>query len=107
MVLLEYEVFLQKLTQLAQGARDKSSFTITLKRYDGNDKPTPKEGTLPKPEEYMCLIRAKSKSKKLSTVVKQHDVPKFMELFGKVMKSNMDGLKKVKKTKNKAKAAQG
>lgn len=43
----------------------------------------------------------------LSTVIKQHDVPKFMELFGKVMKSNMDGLKKVKKTKNKAKAAQG
>lgn len=43
----------------------------------------------------------------LSTVVKQHDVPKFMELFSKVMKSNMDGLKKIKKTKNKTKAAQG
>lgn len=31
----------------------------------------------------------------------------MMEEYSKVMKSSMDGLKRVKKVKNKAKAAQG
>lgn len=74
---------------------------------DGVDRPEPREGTVPEPSEYMCLVRARSKSKKLSTVVKHEDVPRFMEVLGKTMKSNMDGLKKVKKTKNKSKAALG
>lgn len=43
----------------------------------------------------------------LSTVVKHTNVPKMMEEYSKVMKSSMDGLKRVKKVKNKAKAAQG
>uniref|UniRef100_A0A182T5K8 Signal recognition particle 14 kDa protein n=1 Tax=Anopheles maculatus TaxID=74869 RepID=A0A182T5K8_9DIPT len=53
------------------------------------------------------MIRAKSRSKKLATVVKRDEVAKFMESYSKVLKSSMDGLKKVKKVKNKAKAAQG
>uniref|UniRef100_U5EM27 Signal recognition particle 14 kDa protein n=1 Tax=Corethrella appendiculata TaxID=1370023 RepID=U5EM27_9DIPT len=109
MVLLSNDEFLTQLTLLTQNSKKSSSFTITLKRYDGNDKPTPREGrpALPKPEEYMCLIRAKSKNKKLSTVVKHNDVGRVMESYGKIMKSNMDGLKKVKKNKNKSKAVQG
>lgn len=43
----------------------------------------------------------------LSTVVKYHDVPKVMESYARIMKSSMDGLKKVKKVKSKAKAVQG
>jgi len=43
----------------------------------------------------------------LSTIVKQDDVPRIMEGYGLIMKLKMDGLKKVKKVKSKAKAAQG
>lgn len=109
MVLLSNDEFLTQLTLLSQAARTDSSFTITIKRYDGHDKPKPREGNapLPKPAEYQCLIRAKSRSSKLSTVVRHDDVGKFMESYAKVLKSSMDGLKKIKKVKNKAKAAQG
>lgn len=73
---------------------------------DGHNCPKPREGKppLPKPDEYKCLIRAISKSKKLSTVVNQNDVPRIMEGYAKLMKASMDGLKKVKKIKNKSKA---
>ncbi|ETN63273.1 Srp14 [Anopheles darlingi] len=109
MVLLTNEEFFTKLTLLTQSARKDSSFTITIKRYDGHDRPKPREGNppLPVPAEYSCLIRARSRSKKLSTVVRRDDVAKFMETYSKVLRSSMDGLKKVKKVKNKAKAAQG
>lgn len=43
----------------------------------------------------------------LSTVVKRSDVPRVMENYARVMKICMDGLKRVKKVKTKAKAAQG
>lgn len=74
---------------------------------DGHDRPVPRPGkpALPAPDEYKCLIRATSKSKKLSTVVGQNDVPQIMESYAKIMKSSMDGLKKVKKIKNKTKAS--
>jgi signal recognition particle subunit SRP14 len=49
----------------------------------------------------------KAKNKKLSTVVNKSDLPRFMEQYGKIMKANMDGLKKVKRVKNKSKALQG
>lgn len=49
----------------------------------------------------------KAKSKKLSTVVEKKDIPKVMETYGKIMKVNMDGLKKVRRVKNKSKQNQG
>lgn len=48
----------------------------------------------------------KAKTKKISTVVKADDVSKIMESYGKILKANMDGLKKVKRVKNKSKAIQ-
>ncbi|XP_065078360.1 signal recognition particle 14 kDa protein [Ochlerotatus camptorhynchus] len=109
MVLLSNDEFLTQLTLLSQSARSDSSFTVTIKRYDGHDRPQPREGKapLPKPAEYQCLIRARSRSKNLSTVVRHDEVAKFMESYSKVLKSSIDGLKKIKKVKNKAKAAQG
>lgn len=76
---------------------------------DGIDRPKPRERRPPHPEpsEYKCLIRAKSSSNKLSTVVAQDDVPKVMEEYAKIMKNGLDNLKKVKRNKNKSKAAQG
>lgn len=76
---------------------------------NGHDVPKPREGRPPlkEPLEYKCLIRAKSKSKKISTVVDQAEVPRIMEFYAKFMKIQMDGLKKVKKVKTKAKATQG
>jgi signal recognition particle subunit SRP14 len=49
----------------------------------------------------------RAKNKKLSTVVRRAEISKVMESYGKIMKANMDGLKKVKRVKNKAKALQG
>ena len=76
---------------------------------DGIDRPKPREGKPPLPEapENYCLIRMKAKNKKISTVVKKSDISKVMESYGKIMKANMDGLKKVKRPKNKSKALQG
>lgn len=76
---------------------------------DGHDQPKPRLGRPPlqPPDEYKCLIRAKSASKKLSTVVAQDDVQKIMEEYSKILKNGMDNLKKVKRNRNKTKAAQG
>ena len=108
MVLLTNDEFISRLMILTQD-KSGSAFTLTFKRYNGHNRPTPRAGkpALPEPEEYFCLIRATSKSRKLSTVVKYHDVPRVMESYARIMKVSMDGLKKVKKVKSKAKAAQG
>lgn len=44
---------------------------------NGHNKPKPREGRkpLPDPSEYLCLIRAKTSSKKLSTVVSRLSIP--------------------------------
>ncbi|KAH8354316.1 hypothetical protein KR084_007134, partial [Drosophila pseudotakahashii] len=120
--------FILRLEKIANAAKKDSSFTLTFKRYDGHDKPVPREGRppLPKPQTYMCLIRAQSKSQKvtpidlqpkylcnnqiirqISTVVRQEDVPTMMGMYSQFMKSKMDGLKRVKKVKSKAKATKG
>lgn len=72
---------------------------------DGINRPTPKEGNPPLPEvsEHMCLVRAKFRSKKLATVVHQKDVNKFQVAYSSLLKGNLDGLKKLKKPKTKAK----
>ncbi|KAH8392867.1 hypothetical protein KR215_005607, partial [Drosophila sulfurigaster] len=98
--------FILRLEKIANDAKKDSSFTITFKRYDGHDRPVPRPGKkpLPKPSTYMCLMRAQSKSKKISTIVSQEDVPTIMAMYSQFMKSKMDGLKRVKKVKSKAKA---
>lgn len=40
-------------------------------------------------------------------MVVQDDVPKVLEEYSKILKNGMDNLKKVKRIKNKVKAAQG
>ncbi|XP_030371586.1 signal recognition particle 14 kDa protein [Scaptodrosophila lebanonensis] len=109
MVLLDNSSFILRLEKIANNARNDSSFTVTFKRYDGHDRPEPREGRPPlaKPSTYMCLMRAQCKSKKISTVLRQEDVPTMMAMYSQFMKSKMDGLKRVKKVKSKAKIAKG
>ncbi|XP_023172609.1 signal recognition particle 14 kDa protein [Drosophila hydei] len=109
MVLLDNANFILRLEKIANEAKKNASFTMTFKRYDGHDRPVPREGKKPlaKPETYMCLMRAQFKSKKISTVVRQEDVPTMMAMYSQFMKSKMDGLKRVKKVKSKAKATKG
>nr|CAD7419421.1 unnamed protein product [Timema poppensis] len=75
---------------------------------DGRLKPEPREGRkrLPEPLEFACLMRASSKNKKISTVIHPKDVNKFHQAYCNLLKGNLDGLKKLKKTKTKAKATQ-
>ncbi|KAJ8925562.1 hypothetical protein NQ315_009402 [Exocentrus adspersus] len=106
MVLLENDSFLSELTKLFQKARLDGSVTLTFKRYDGRDRPKPREGKPPLPEsqEHMCLVRAKFRSKKIATVIHQKDVNKFQVAYSSLLKGNLDGLRKLKKTKCKTKA---
>jgi len=108
MVLLENDTFLTELTKLFHKARLTGTVTLTMKRYDGRNKPKPRKGTATEPAEYKCLLRASLGNKKLSTVVSQKDVNKFHMAYTNLLKGNMDGLKKKdKKTgKTKAKATQ-
>ncbi|CAG9861806.1 unnamed protein product [Phyllotreta striolata] len=105
MVLLENDLFLLELTKLFQKARLDSSVTMTFKRYNGKNRPIPRAGKppLPEPQEQMCLVRARSKSKKIATVIHQKDINKFQVAYSNLLKGNLDGLKKLKKPKTKAK----
>ncbi|KAJ0173712.1 hypothetical protein K1T71_010861 [Dendrolimus kikuchii] len=103
MVLLGNDEFLTELTKLFQKARSAGSVTMTMKRYDGRTKPEPRDGRpAVKNPKYKCLIRAQSKSKKISTVVEQMDVEKFSTAYCNLLKMSVNGLKRLKKPKKKA-----
>lgn len=74
---------------------------------DGRIQPHPRDGTQAvKNPDYKCLIRARSKSEKLSTVVEQRDVEKFTTAYSNLLKTSVNGLKRLKKPKKKAMATQ-
>ncbi|KAK7086342.1 RNA-binding signal recognition particle subunit srp14 [Halocaridina rubra] len=116
---LTNEVFMSELTLMFHNARKEGTVTTSIKRYDGRTRPIPKvrkirqgkktqiirKEPLPTPDEFSCLIRAKSKSKKISTVISAEDAIRFQLQFCQFLRSNMDGLKKEKKTKKKSKKA--
>ncbi|XP_077905971.1 signal recognition particle 14 kDa protein isoform X2 [Ictidomys tridecemlineatus] len=79
MVLLESEQFLTELTRLFQKCRLSGSVYITLKKYDGRTKPTPRKGSVEgvEPSDNKCLLRATDGKKKISTVVSSKEVNKF------------------------------
>ncbi|CAH0728422.1 unnamed protein product, partial [Brenthis ino] len=107
MVLLENDEFLMELSKLFQKARVSGSVTMTMKRYDGRTKPVPRDGTpVVKNPEYKCLVRAQSSSRKISTVIEQRDVEKFTDAYSNLLKTSVNGLKRLKKPKKKAMAAQ-
>uniref|UniRef100_A0A8C5P393 Signal recognition particle 14 kDa protein n=1 Tax=Jaculus jaculus TaxID=51337 RepID=A0A8C5P393_JACJA len=96
--------FLTELTRLFQKCRTTGSVFITLKKYDGRTKPTPRKGTVEgfEPAENKCLLRATDGKKKISTVVSSKEVNKFQMAYSNLLRANMDGLKKRdKKNKNK------
>jgi len=130
MVLLENDVFLTELTRMFNKSRTQGTGVVqlTMKKYDGRDKPVPKKRTkkskkkkgkaaepikeIKKPnphhhpvDQTTCLIRAKLHTKKLSTLVSSKDVNKFQLAYCNLLKGNMDGLKKIKKTKKGPKLA--
>jgi signal recognition particle subunit SRP14 len=106
MVLLENDTFLCELTRLFQKSKASKSVQLTMKKYDGRNKPKPRELKTQTPEavEHKCLVRAVVGNKKISTVVSQKDVNKFQLAYANVLKANMDGLKKKEKSKSKTKA---
>jgi len=113
MVVLENDAFLSELTRLFAKGKDKGSILLTMKKYDGRDKPKPRAAktsrsgssmTASDPSEFKCLLRAQLSSKKISTVVSSKDVNKFVLAYNSLLKGNMDGLKKKEKTKDKKKS---
>ncbi|KAG7298050.1 hypothetical protein JYU34_018820 [Plutella xylostella] len=107
MVLLRNEEFLVELSKLFQKARAAGSVTMTMKRYDGRTKPQPRDGTpAVKNPQYKCLVRAQSGSKKISTVIEQTEVEVFSTAYSNLLKTSVNGLKRLKKPKKKALATQ-
>ncbi|CAF0878180.1 unnamed protein product [Brachionus calyciflorus] len=108
MVLLDNEQFLTELTKFYQKAKTSGTVVVTMKRYDGKTKPTPRtEKKNPpqpaEPQEYKCLMRANMGSKKISTVVSPKDVNKFQLAYSNLIRGNIELKKKEKKadkTKN-------
>ena len=129
-MLLEGDQFLSRLTLMFDQSRTKGHVQLTMKRYDGRTKPTPRPERLNIPEkgknqkgkknvaqehknsrsdsssqdhtgEYMCLIRAVYRNKKIACVVHPKDLNKFQLAYSNLLKSNMDGLKRQKKQKSK------
>lgn len=128
---LEGDQFLSRLTLMFDQSRTKGHVQLTMKRYDGRTKPTPraepvavagkgknqskgKKNIAPEHKnsrsdsssqehsgEYMCLIRAVCRDKKISCVVHPKDLNKFQLAYSNLLKSNMDGLKRQKKQKSK------
>uniref|UniRef100_A0AC34GXC9 Signal recognition particle 14 kDa protein n=1 Tax=Panagrolaimus sp. ES5 TaxID=591445 RepID=A0AC34GXC9_9BILA len=103
MTLLDNDKFLSELTTLFQKPKlgGSESVSITMKAYNGQTKPTPRNP--PKdyepPSERLCLFRAKCGNKKISTVVQAKEVNKFQSAYVQILRSNMDGLKKREKKK--------
>ncbi|KAH0948105.1 hypothetical protein HN011_011098 [Eciton burchellii] len=102
MVLLENDTFLAELTKLFDKSRLSGSVILTIKRFNGYNKPIPRKGrpTLPTPTEYLCLVRASLRSRKISTVIHSKDVNKFQQAYWNLLKTNISGLKKLKKIKS-------
>ncbi|KAL5283483.1 SRP14 family protein [Megaselia abdita] len=77
-MLVDNTAFILALEKLAISARGSSSFTVNFKRWDGHQKPKPREGKppLPQPKEYLCLMRAQMKSKK----VPEQKIPGLIKL---------------------------
>ena len=81
-----------------------------MKRYDGRTKRNPrKPNDKPKkgskcqvgdlrPEEYKCLIRARLGDRKISAVIGQKEMNKFQQSYSNLIKGNIIGLKKQKRT---------
>jgi len=129
-MLLKEDQFLSRLTLMFDQSRTKGHVQLTMKRYDGKSKPTPRPERIVVPEkgkkkntkaaqqehknsrsdsssqdhnpgEYMCLIRAKCRDKKIACIVHPKDLNKFQLAYSNLLKSNMDGLKRQKKQKSK------
>jgi len=113
----------------------KGHIGLVFKRYDGRTKPEPcpenqerlkakgkysgagKKKAKPKqvapaaaadpvdPDTRKLLVRVTFKNSKISTVVEPEAVPKFQEAYCKLLRNNMDGLKKEKKKKKPANTA--
>lgn len=112
-MLLKNDGFFLELTKLFQQQRVKNSgsLSLTMKRYDGRNKPPAKMTKKQRLEqkkspsastatsthesvEYKCLVRAVYGSKKLSTIVSAKDINSFQLAYSNLLKANMDTLKK-------------
>ena len=114
MVLLDPDTFLTELGKLFTKQRTTGSVVVTLKKYNGQTKPTPKprkgkaakkegEKEHAQPDEHLCLIRAKFGKKKISTNVTSKDVTKFQINMATVMRANCTALKRKEKLKKEKK----
>ena len=102
MVLLENDQFLSELTKFYQKVKTSGTVQVTMKRYDGRVKPISRkvkknQPVPPEPQEYKCLIRAQTGSKKISAVITSKDMNKFQVAYSNLLRGNIELKKKEKK----------
>jgi len=111
-MLLEPEDFLKSLQLLFVQNRNTGTVSVTMKNYDGIDKPQPNKKARMEVDDGGCkkiLIRAKSSknltmkkhhiTSKLSTVVEKRHLSTFQLAYCQILRQSMDGLKKKPKRK--------
>ncbi|CAJ0587642.1 unnamed protein product, partial [Mesorhabditis spiculigera] len=99
-MLLENEKFLSELGKLFMKSRmtgNSQSLRITMKPYDGREKPIPRGKQLDD-DASLVLFRAVVGAEKISTVVRQKEVNQFHAQYSACLLRNMDGLQRAKKT---------
>uniref|UniRef100_A0A1I7ZFR4 Signal recognition particle 14 kDa protein n=1 Tax=Steinernema glaseri TaxID=37863 RepID=A0A1I7ZFR4_9BILA len=93
--------FLAQLGQMFDDSKlgGGSTVSITLKHYDGRDRPKPKDETKKDKakKESWCLFRARFKDQKISCQVRQNESTNFQKTLKDMMLSKMDSLKKQQK----------
>ncbi|CBY08059.1 unnamed protein product [Oikopleura dioica] len=104
MVFLEREKFLSSMTRIFQSNRE-GTVRMSVKPYDGQDRPTPKDGSKAKwSKEKLVLIRLTTEKEKISTVVDEEEMGEFSVEYCKQLRLNMNCLPKRPTHKKKKKA---
>ncbi|KAF8384018.1 hypothetical protein PRIPAC_73160 [Pristionchus pacificus] len=105
MTVLDNDVFIKELGKFFFNSRTggPKNVAVTMKRYDGRNKPKPDETAVVEPS---VLFRAVCGNKKISTVVKAKEVNNFTIIYTSLMKESMDNLERrvVKKGEEEKKA---
>ncbi|GMT11848.1 hypothetical protein PFISCL1PPCAC_3145, partial [Pristionchus fissidentatus] len=93
MTVLDNDVFIKELGKFFFNSRTggPKNVAVTMKRYDGRNKPKPDESTNVEPS---VLFRAVCGSKKISTVVRAKEVNNFTIIYTSLMKESMDNLER-------------
>jgi len=98
--------FIPAMSDMFKTCRDSGSVTMTVKPYDGQDRPEPRNGTPGKwRKQKLTLIRMSNGKRKVSCVVDCESLKTFQVEYCKMLRENMNSLPRRPQNKKKKKSA--